>query len=226
MKSLRTRTVQASLWTLAALMLALGSTGGATTAAGPNRFIYYLHGRILEEQGLGATSEVFGHYDYEGILEQLGKTGHTVVSEIRAKNADVSTYAEKTAADIRKRLADGVPASHITVVGASKGAAITVWVSNLLRNREIKYVILAMCSDYMDDIFAKNDVCVRGEVLSVYETSDKIAGSCKDLFSRCASELAAQEEVATSLGKGHGMVYKPYDEWVGPTLRWADRLSK
>ena len=40
---------------------------------------------------------------------------------------------------------------------------------------------------------------------------------------RCSSELAAHEEIVTNLGNGHGMVYKPYEEWVGPTLRWAER---
>jgi hypothetical protein len=205
------------------LFLVLFSAGSITLAREPNRLIFYLHGRILEEQGLGAKSEVFGHYDYEGIVQELGRDGHTVVSEIRGKNTDPSTYAEKVAADIRKRIADGIPASHITVVGASKGAAITVLVSNLLRNRQIKYVTLAICAEQTNDYFEKKGVCVYGEVLSVYETSDEMAGSCESLFNRCSSELAAHEEIATSLGNGHGMVYKPYEEWIGPTLRWAGR---
>ena len=207
----------------AILVFVLGWAGSITSAQEPNRLIFYLHGRILEEQGLGATSEVFGDYDYEGIVQELGRKGHTVVSEIRDKNTDPSTYAEKVAADIRKRIADGIPASHITVVGASKGAAITVLVSNLLRNRQIKYVILAICGEQTNDYFEKNGVCVYGEVLSVYETSDEIAGSCESLFSRCSSGLAAHEEVSTSFGNGHGMVYKPYEEWVEPALRWTER---
>lgn len=211
------------LKTGAALLFVLGSVGGQTTADEPNRLIFYLHGRILEEQGLGATSEVFGHYDYEGIVQELGRKGHTVVSDIRSKNADASAYAEKVAGEIRKRMAGGIPASHITVVGASKGAAITVLVSNLLRNRQIKYVILAICSEQTDDYFEQNGICVYGDVLSVYETSDNIAGSCESLFSRCSSELASHEEISTSLGNGHGMVYKPYEEWVEPTLQWTER---
>ena len=207
----------------AALLFVLSSAGGTTASEEPRRLIFYLHGRILEEQGFGATSEVFGHYDYEGIVEALGRMGHTVVSEIRGKNTDASTYAEKVAADIRKRLSDGIPASHITVVGASKGAAIAVLVSNLLRNRQINYVILAICAEQTNDYFARNGVCLYGNVLSVYEASDEIAGSCESLFNRCSSELVTHEEIATSLGNGHGMVYKPYEEWVGPALRWTER---
>ena len=223
MKPTIKRTLHGLLKMVVALLLVLGSVGNDTTAEEPNRLIFYLHGRILEEQGLGATSEVFGHYDYEGIVQELGRRGHTVVSEIRSKNTDATNYAEKVAAEIRKRMADGIPASHITVVGASKGAAITVLVSNLLRNRQIKYVTLAICAEQTNDYFEKNGVCVYGEVLSVYETSDEIAGSCESLFNRCSSELAAHEEIVTNLGNGHGMVYKPYEEWVGPTLRWAER---
>jgi len=70
----------------AALVFVLGSAGSTTPAQEPNRLIFYLHGRILEEQGLGATSEVFGHYDYEGIVQELGRKGHTVVSEISRRS--------------------------------------------------------------------------------------------------------------------------------------------
>src|SRR5215510_4892957 len=84
------------------------------------RYVYYLHGKIVEDSGPRGVSPRFGAYDYPGIIAALRRGNVTVISEVRRKNTDPSAYADKVVAQIRRQVAGGVPASHITVVGASK----------------------------------------------------------------------------------------------------------
>jgi len=186
--------------------------------------LFYLHGRIVEDQGPSAVSEVFGPYEYRDIVEALGKSGHEVVSEVRERNTDPEAYAEKVAREIRDLRSEGVPSSKITVVGASKGAGITVLVSHLVQDPEINYVLLAICGEQVLGDWEENGICLSGNVLSIYEASDPTAGSCESLFRRCRrGKLGRTEEIALHLGNGHGMVYKPYEEWVEPALAWGGR---
>ena len=40
----------------------------------PSRqYMFYLHGKIIEDQGLNAVSPEYGPYEYEAILEKLGR---------------------------------------------------------------------------------------------------------------------------------------------------------
>src|SRR6186713_172794 len=47
------------------------------------RYVIYLHGRIIEDQGRRPTSPVWGVYEYDQILARLATDGATVVSEQR-----------------------------------------------------------------------------------------------------------------------------------------------
>ena len=88
-------------------------------------------------------SPAFGMYDYFKIVKALSDEGFLVISEIRDRNTDVNEYAGKTARQISYLLRAGVPPGKITVVGGSKGGIIAIRVSNILKNRKMKYVILA-----------------------------------------------------------------------------------
>ena len=59
------------------------------------RYLFYLHGKIIEDQGLPAISPSYGEYEYEAILEKLRGHGFVVISEQRPKNTDGATYARK-----------------------------------------------------------------------------------------------------------------------------------
>ena len=96
------------------------------------RYLFYLHGKIIEDQGLPAISPEFGKYRYTEILQVLADNGFTVISEQRPKNADGWAYARKGARQIAELMQAGVPPGQITVVGASKGAAIAAGISNLV----------------------------------------------------------------------------------------------
>lgn len=190
-----------------------------------SRYLFYLHGRILEDQGLPAISPEFGEYRYEEILEVLESYGFVVISEQRPRNANGWEYAQRTARQVTDLLADGVPPSSITVVGASKGAAIAVGVSHLVGNPEVNYVLLATCHPTVIDEWLQQGVTLSGNVLAIYDfADDEYSGSCEDLFdvSR-AKGLGRHREIVLQVGTGHGILYEPLPEWVLPTVRWANQ---
>jgi hypothetical protein len=107
-------------------------------------YLFYLHGKILEDQGINAVSEKYGPYDYEKIVSALKKRGFVVISEVRSKNTNPWEYARKVVGQIEVLLEKNVPPQNITVVGASKGAGITVLISHLLKNKEANFVPMAI----------------------------------------------------------------------------------
>jgi hypothetical protein len=187
------------------------------------RYLFYLHGKIIEDQGLPAISPEFGEYEYEAILERLSGFGFVVLSEQRPKDTDAVEYAGKIAKQVETLLSAGVPAEKITVVGASLGAGIAIFVSDLLENEGVHYVLLAICApDYVEELLQSKTV-LSGNVLSIYDSVDSYAGSCQPLFDFSAGKgLARQEEIVLQVGTGHGVLYQPLDEWILPTIAWAE----
>jgi len=163
------------------------------------------------------VSPRFGAYDYPGIIAALRKGGVTVVSEVRPKNTDPSAYADKVVAQIRRQIKSGVPASHITVVGASKGSVIAMLISTRLRDRGVRYVLLADCNDSVNRTWKPR---LSGAILSIYEASDEFGGTCGPLVRRSPA-VTTFREIRLNTGLGHGIVYRPLPAWVRPTLEWA-----
>jgi hypothetical protein len=190
------------------------------------KFMFYLHGRIIEDQGIPAVSPEFGEYQYLGILETLSQHGFKVISEQRAKNTDEVKYARRVADQIKTLLEAGVPAMNITVVGASKGAGITIYTSNFVKNEEINYVIMGICHPDEVASLIEAKVSLSGNVLSIYDSIDSYAGSCQKLFDFSKDKgLGRFDEVVLHVGTGHGVLYQPLDEWVLPAVGWANDLS-
>jgi hypothetical protein len=188
------------------------------------RYLFYLHGKIIEDQGLPAISPDFGEYEYAAILEKLSEYDFVVISEQRAKNTDSMEYAKRVAEQITQLLEHGVPAQNITVLGASKGAGIAIDVSHLLENPEINFVIMAICTPETVQEFIQSQVTLNGNVLSIYDSSDSLAGSCQDLFAFSEGKgLARYNEIVLIIGTGHGILYKPLDAWIVPTIQWAQK---
>lgn len=186
------------------------------------RFVFYLHGKIIEDQGLPAISPEFGEYQYEEILRALQSYGFVVISEQRPRNADATQYARRVATQIDDLLRSEVPGGSITVVGASKGAAIAILVSDLLANPEVNYVLLGACNPPTVDELTRQGVSLFGNVLAIYDSSDEYAGSCEGLFSLWEGRgLGHHSELVVDVGTGHGILYQPLSEWVVPTVNWA-----
>ena len=188
------------------------------------KYIFYLHGRIIEEQGIRPVSEKYGVYEYEKILKSLAVTGIDVISEPRPKNTDALIYAEKVASQIDTLLKNGVPLKNVTIIGASKGAGISVLISSIIKNSELKFVLMAICNDEMAEYWNENGIQLWGRVLYIYDCADEIAGSCKDYLDNLQSGgLTEYKEVKVELGLGHGLLFLPLKEWVKPALEWSQK---
>lgn len=201
---------------------ASGQTISAFTPKKPDasqKYLFYLHGGIVQEQGINAVSPRFGAYEYLKILDTLRGHGFNVISEARPKGTEDVVYAIKVSKQIDTLINRGVAPEQIIVVGASQGAYIAIAVARRLKNSRISYAILALCSEYALDYFLKDPIELCGNFLSIYETSDS-KGSCHRLLGdkRCKSGYT---EISLSMGNGHGFIYKPYREWVQPLVQWA-----
>jgi hypothetical protein len=186
------------------------------------QYMFYLHGKIIEDQGIPAISPDYGEYEYGAILEALSGYGFVVISEPRPMNTDSLEYARKVIEQVTALLEAGVPANNITVVGASKGAGIAIFVSHYLENPNVNYVILAICAPDTVEQLIQDQISLYGNVLSIYDSTDELAGSCQGLFSFSEGKgISRHEELILNVGTGHGILYKPLDEWITPTIEWA-----
>jgi hypothetical protein len=186
------------------------------------QYMFYLHGKIIEDQGLPAVSSEFGQYRYEEILSVLRNHGFIVISEQRLKDADTTEYARRITRQVNDLLMSDIPPGSITVVGASKGAIIASLVSAFMMNPEVNYVLLGGCYQPVVDEWIEQDISLSGNVLSIYDSSDEYASSCEQLvdFSDSA-QLGQYAELVLHVGTGHGILYEPLEEWVSPTVNWA-----
>ena len=180
-------------------------------------YLFYLHGRIIEEQGIRPTSERYGVYEYEKILDKLKSRGLVVISEPRPRGTDIDQYAAKVIGQIQKLLKAGVAPQHITVVGASKGSVIAMVVSLRLKNSDVNFVLMGNCND---GTLEQRQVDLWGNVLSIFDTSDEIGGTCQKFFER-AKGLNRRKEVELRTGLGHGFLYRDMNEWIDPAVEWA-----
>ena len=188
------------------------------------KYLFYLHGRIVEVEGVRPRHEQHGFYEYEEILRALAARGFQVISEPRPADTEHVEYARKVVSQIGRLLAAGVPARSVTVIGASKGGAMAVYVSTLLKNRDANFVVLAGCGG---ETASRLKVDLYGRVLSMYDTKDEYGGeggrgvSCSKFYKQ-STGLRASKEIEVKLGVGHGLLYKPFREWVDPAVEWAN----
>jgi hypothetical protein len=186
------------------------------------QYLFYLHGKIIEDQGIPAVSPQYGLYEYQAILEKLNSYGFFVISEQRAKHTDGVLYARRVIQQVTALLNAGVPAKNITVVGASKGAGITVYASHLLGNEDLNFVIMAICHPDVVGEFKQEKIYLHGNILSIYDSVDHFAGSCQEYFSFSEGKGISQyDEIVLTLGTGHGILYQPLDDWILPIVQWA-----
>jgi len=181
------------------------------------RYVFYLHGGIIESQGRRPTHRRWGVYEYDAILEALQAKGFIVISEERDPNTSVSKYARKVKAQIRDLIRAEVPFDHITVVGFSKGGSIAQSVAKSSK-APIRYVLMAGCST------TGKGAKFRGDVLSLVEKSDLVVGLCMPLFER-SPNIGDYREIIIDIGGGHGAFYRPHDAWMIPTIEWIEASS-
>ena len=187
----------------------------------PNHtYLFYLHGAIVQQQGADAISDKYGPYEYANIVGAFAELGYQVISEVRPKDSEIPDYANKITYEVSELLKKGVPSENIVVVGASMGGYITIETAYNLENKDLKYAVLGVCSDYAFKYFSNREQDLCGDFFSIYETSDQ-PGTCNQLLnnSKCPGNF---KEVALSMGNGHGFLYKPYPDWMEPLSEWIN----
>jgi pimeloyl-ACP methyl ester carboxylesterase len=176
-------------------------------------YLFFHHNYYVETKGVN------GDCKYYDILKTFTDKGYTVISEIRPKDVSVIEYGKKAAADVRTLLAAGVPPENITVAGHSKGGVITLQVAAQLQNPKISYAVLAGCGIKGLEKGYPDFGMLKGNFLSLYASSDKIAGSCGPVFATSREGFFASEIVLDSPA-GHQLFFKPADAWIYPVFGW------
>ncbi len=177
-------------------------------------YLFYLHGLIIEEAGIRPKSEEHGYYEYELILSELAREGFVVISEPREKGTEVIPYAKKLVSQVENLLENGVPPGKITVVGASKGGVIAAYVSCLLCEKDINFVFLA---GLFEKCLVDENLKLYGNVLSIHDSSDKLSITPSLYFQR-SEGFGNFKKIVLHLDLGHGLIYKPYRDWMDPLL--------
>jgi len=175
--------------------------------------VFYLHGKIIEDEGDNAVHPIYGIYEYGKIISALQEQGHRVISEVRPTGTDREMYASLVANQIRALVSEGTTPDDIVVVGFSKGAQIAILVSQQLPDTNVRFVFQAVCGSWLTHF---QHLRVHGNILSQYETSDT-AGSCKTLFDTSGIDAC---EIPISTGLKHGAFYSPIDEWFITQQEW------
>ncbi|QJB58387.1 hypothetical protein HFN16_06965 [Pseudodesulfovibrio sp. zrk46] len=190
------------------------------------KYLFYLHGAIVEEMGKAASSKRYGVYNYDRIIEHFEDRGLTVIDEVRGK-VNPNKYAAKITKQVRMLMTAGVPARNITVSGFSKGGYITLLVASSLNNPEVGYVIMAGCGRGKDarpfELFLKNKrgARLKGRIFSIYASSDMEAGSCRPAIEQADARAIEFRETRIKSQKGHGLFYQPRPDWIEPTAIFA-----
>jgi len=193
---------------------AAGQSYGMPATINPTAsYLFFHHNYYVETKGVN------GDCKYHDILKTFADKGYSVISEIRPKDASVIEFGKKAAADVRKLLEAGVPPEKITVAGHSKGGVIALRVASELNNPKINYAILAGFGIKGLEKGYPDFGSLKGNFLSLYAASDKIAGSSGPAFTQ-AREGFSSKEIVLESPAGHQLFFKPVEVWVDPVVGW------
>jgi len=190
------------------------------------KYLFYLHGAIMEKQGKNATSKRYGVYMYDRIIKHFEDRDLIVIDEVRGKT-NPHKYSSKIVEQIHRLMAAGIPPGNITVSGFSKGGHIALLIASSLRQPDVGFVIMAGCGkgitarSFNQFLKAKRGARLKGRIYSIYASSDLEAGSCRDAIAQSSGEGLQFRENRVKTGKGHGLFYQPRPEWIDPTAIFA-----
>lgn len=217
---LRPRAVIVALAVLAAPQALAGVYTDVPQAPDPKaRWLIYLHGRIVEVQGKEAVHPEFGPYAFDAIVKALATGSLEVIAELRPATTTFE-YSSRVVRQVRQLEQAGVPPGAITVVGFSKGAALARRAAAELGDPNVGFAILAGCPKKPENLEPWVPR-MAGRMLSLYDSSDEMVGSCKPAFEKAPGVKGT--ETVLSVGKRHGTFFEPRPEWVKPVLHFATK---
>lgn len=185
------------------------------------RYIFYIHGRIIEKEGPNAVSSRFGPYAFHDITAALAAEDADIIAEIRHGDTNVFDYAKTAAQTIREMIGAGVDPANITVAGFSKGGYTTLLIARELQNPAVNFVIMAGCVKGIVEGKDRNADGLKGRILSLVGDSDEFAFSCQPLIERNPAVTDYREIIYP--GADHGRFYRPDTVWIDPLLSWSRR---
>lgn len=185
-------------------------------------YVFFLHNKYLETHNDGDYDSIYNtKIEYFDVLSSFKKDGFVVISEKRKPNTDGKVYAKKIVNQIDSLIDLGVKSNHITVVGTSKGGYIAQYVSTFKNNPNINYVFIG--SFQVRDLEDIPDINFSGNVLTIYEKSDKYGVSAIKRKENSKNKVSRFKEIELNNGLKHGFLYKALDEWIEPSKKWAKR---
>ena len=188
------------------------------------RYLFYLHSKLMEQQGIPASHKKLGDYEFLDILKRLRTEGFNVIAEWRPREARLHPYAFRTARRVKGLIEKGVPASSITVAGPDKGGNIALVVASYVGDPLVNYVILGGCfSDEMltESFKEKFELIPAGRILSIQDEGFKKRGSCAPYLTQ-AERGTLYQETLLSTAEGQGVFYRPDNRWIEPLRQWAE----
>lgn len=179
------------------------------------KYVFYLHGSAEESDGDSDK--------YQAAVEAISDNVDNVISEVRG-NTDPNSYAEKIKKQVNTLLGKGVPAKNISVTGFSKGSIITLAAAGTINNPNINYVLLAGCSEELNDKYSVDSSKAAGRILSIYDSGDEKFESCEGTIKPSAK--VKFEETDLDSGKGHKIFRIPkekfIEQWRDPLIEWIN----
>ncbi|MCE8006843.1 hypothetical protein [Aestuariivita sp.] len=182
-------------------------------------YVFYVHGRIIEQQGPKAVSPRFGAYQFFEITQRLAAPGRIVIAEVRGPGG--LDYVETLTGHISRLLDAGVPARRISVIGFSKGGYVTLRAASRLQNPDLNYAILAGCTAGIVSGQDRSADGVQGRLFSMVDAADDLGFSCAPLFER-TPHVEDTTDLVFRTGLAHGLFYTPDALWLAPLLEWLD----
>lgn len=184
-----------------------------------DRYLFFLHNRFLEDYELHELHPEFGRTEYNEIIARFEESGLKVISEIRNGNVNAREYALGIVNQIDSLVSNGSKSTNITIVGTSKGGYIAQYVSTLANNPDLNFVFVASFME--SDLENIPEINYCGNILTIYELTDPFGVSAIARKDNSTCKIEHFKEVEINTGMGHGFLFKPMNEWVEPTIKWA-----
>ena len=179
------------------------------------KYVFYLHGSAEESDG--------DNEKYQAAVDAISSNVDNVISEIRG-DTDPNSYAEKIKKQVNTLISKGIPAKNITVSGFSKGAIITLAAAGAINNPNVNYVLLAGCSEELNDKYSVDPAKAVGRIYSIYDSGDEKFESCEETIKPSAK--LKFEEIDLDSGKGHKIFRIPkekfIEQWRDPLIEWVN----
>ena len=187
-----------------------------------------MQGAWIERAGLNKPHHEYGRYEYGKIVKAFSEEGFTVISEVRTKSVDTEAYSREIAGQIDELLQKDVPPEHVTVTGHPKGGHMALLVATILNQPKVNFVIMAgggrkatRFGVGFQRFVNRRAASLQGRLLSPYDKSDRISGSCREAFGRADKRALESRETVFQIGRGHGLSFTPDSVWLGQVIEWS-----